>query len=823
MYLDKVKRFHALDSLPLLPADDPLIRPAPASLARLAPELIDAFEGEWRIVATSCETFGRLNAPTIDWAAVAEACETMLRNGPRDLRLAGILMAAEFFAGRIVRLPRAAAAYGLYAASHWSDMPVPARERGYLFSRLVDPMIDALKAGSATTATERRALHQAAGLIATAAEVVAAAPGARPDLATRLTRLSRALAQAGGNQAGAAQVGDGAAMPPVAAKPPAPASQAAIAPIAVAEAATPDAALDLAAGSAIAMQAAPRHARVPPEDQETPPPGWTTLSLTAGDWRARGAADYWPRIAESAVMLLEDGAKDLRAAGLWLLAAWWMQDAVALRRAAAACRVLCEGFWAEMPLPAGRRGAMFLGDAVDMAADVALQAGQRQDNIFAKAAFRTAASAAAGHLAATAAAIGAAGQRDARDGHPKLAAMLARIATVLDDGVRAGDALSAPPPAAAPAAQVLPAAAADAADGPAELDHDATVRDAPSQPVTPTGSIPTGSIPTSESALLAAMRAFAVDRFGAEPGGKDDWRAFALLRQAALLPFRRLTMPQGGAERPIPLRGPAEADVARLARLQNLDAAKDPAATLAMLAKAELAMANFPVWLDHHRVAAEVLEKLGPALVPARAAVIGATATLLLRLPGLAAMQFEDGRPVADEATQRWIGAEVLPGGAGAGDEIDGAAEASALADAGRHAEALALLAARRATASSERLRFRIGLLSARLLLRSGQAASAALLLEELVTEAGRHGLDRWEPALATTALRLQIEALAQDEDNLRQTLRATDQRDRLRAEAEVRARDAALRHARGRLGALDPLTLFGGPATNAAAHPSTR
>ncbi|MBX9595370.1 MAG: type VI secretion system domain-containing protein [Roseomonas sp.] len=818
MSLDKVAQFPVLGSPSLLPADDLLIRPAPANRAGHAPELIDAFEAEWRIVTTACETFGRLNAPTIDWAAVAEACETMLGNGPKDLRLAGILMAAELFAGRIARLPRAAAAYGLYAASHWSDMPVPARERGYMFSRLVDPMIDALKVSGATTASERAALHQAAGLIATAAEVAAAAPGARPDLAARLVRLARALAQAGGVQEGAPLSGDGAAAQPVAAESPAPASQTAIAPTAVAGAATPNAALDLAVGSAIAMQASPSHARVPPEDQETPPPGWTTLSLTAGDWRARGAADYWPRIADSAVMLLEDGAKDLRAAGLWLLAAWWTRDPVALRRAAAACRVLCEGFWAEMPLPAGRRGAMFLGAAADMAADVALQAGQRQDNLFAQAAFRTDASAAAGHLAAAAAAIGAAGDRDAREGHPKLAAMLARIAAVLADGVRTGDALSAPPPAAAPAALVLPAVAADVSDGPAAPERDATARDAPSEPVTLTGSIPVG-----EAALVAAMRAFAVDRFSAEPGAKDDWRAFALLRQAVLLPFRRLTVVQGGVERPIPLRGPAAADVARLVRLQNLDAAKDPAATLAMLAKAELAMASFPVWLDHHRVAAEVLGRLGLALMPARAAVIGATATLLLRLPGLAAMQFDDGRPVADEATQRWIGAEVLPGGASAGDEIDGAAEASALADAGRHAEALALLAARRATASSERLRFRIGLLSASLLLRSGQAASAALLLEELLTETGRHGLDRWEPTLAVAALRLQIEALAKDEDDLRQALRATDPRDRLRAEAEVRARDAALRHARGRLGALDPITLFGDPASNAAARPSTR
>jgi type VI secretion system protein VasJ len=797
-------------SLPL-DADDPLIRGVASRHGHSVPELVDRFQGEWQIVSTACETFGRHNAPDVDWVLVAQACETMLSGGPADLRLAGVLVAAEFFAGRITRMPRAAAVYGHYVASCWVDMPVPPAERGYLFSRLIEPLVDALKSRTASSGPECTALSQAASLLGAAATAITGAPGARRDLATRLDRLSRALAAAARS-----------VQPPE--PPPAPRAEPEtrrVQPIPatwVPHAVGGDPADDLMAGSVIAAPPPARHAAIAPEDQETPPPGWEALSSTASDWRARGTPEYWPRIAEAAWALLADGAKDQRAAGLWLVAAWWMRDGAMLRRAASACRILAERFWAAMPLPANRRGAMFLGIAADMPTDVAAQAGLKQAGPFAAAEFRSAVATAGVHLAATAQAIERAGALDARQAHPKLAATFARLAVALGDAAASAAESTAATPAATEAATeaLLSPSGTTAPDaGPP------AIGDAPApRPEKTSAPLRTEEAATTDAQLLAAMRDFAIDRFGKEGGAKDDWRAFAMLRQASQAPFRRLVVMQAGVERPITLRGPAEADVARLARLRNLDARKDPATTLDVLAKAELAMASFPLWLDHHRVAADVLAKLGPALAPARAAVIGATATLLLRLPGLVSLHFEDGRPLADEETQRWISTDVLPGGGGNEDAVDGEAEALALAEAGRHAEALALLSARRAATSSGRMRFRIGLAAAALLLRSGQAPAAALLLEELAREADAIGLDRWEPPLMIAALRQQVEALEKDEDQLRQSLRSPDASERLRAEAELGARGAALRTARRRLGALDPLTLFGRPA--AAARSST-
>lgn len=771
-----------------LSEDDPLLAEPAEGWPGVVPEGREGSEADWLVIQGVCENYGRLGAAEPDWAAVAEACESLLTLCAKDLRVAGVYLAAEWFAGRPARMARAAAAYAAYVDRFWADMPVPARERGRLFARLADPLIDAMGQATPSVGEHRPFTGRTAGYLDAAAVTISGHGDARPDLVGRLQRLVVALKRLAGPAPAAAEPDAAAAgaggspmpgpLPGTAASPPPSAD--------TPEPPTPEA--ELAQDSAILDPPPLVHARLPLDEQDTPLEAWLKLSEAAADWRNVGTGDYWPSIQLVAEQVLESGAKDLRAAGMWLVAAWWAGDAAGLRRSAAAYRILCERFWSAMPLPPSRRGALFVGFGDVMVQDITAKVAMGARGPFAAGDMAAAAGCAAHHLRAAVTTISA--DQASVDATRRLVALLARIAEGLAGGARLR--------AAAPDKPIQPGPApVAAAQAPAEK---------PPAPV-PSLAEDTRHDPSPAAVpadVRTAMRAYAQRGFAEASTAKADWRAFILIRQYALWHFQALTTVESGQERPIALAAPAEEDVARLLALRRMDAAAGPKPLLDLLARAELAMASFPFWLDHHCAAAAALGLLGADGAAARAAVIGCTATLVRRFPDLPDMRFENGRALADAETRRWIATEVL----GGTDLPEGAAEAQALAGSGRAAEALALLAARRASTSAERTRFRLGLVAARLMLQLRQVAGATLLLEELAEDARRHALDRWEPELLTAALRLQIEAYAEDDRVLGQALRSDDPRERLRAESELRARDSGLRGARRRLVALDPAAL---------------
>jgi type VI secretion system protein VasJ len=180
----------------------------------------------------------------------------------------------------------------------------------------------------------------------------------------------------------------------------------------------------------------------------------------------------------------------------------------------------------------------------------------------------------------------------------------------------------------------------------------------------------------------------------------------------------------------------------------------------ALLEAAEGAAAESPFWIDPHRVAWEVLDAMGATHHPARDAVAAELGGLLARMPGLSALAFDDGSPLADAQTQAWIEAQLATGSGGgaSGSRPSAAARRTAgardLLVAGQLPAALAAAREAVAGAQSERERFAVRLEVARLFTGAGLHALAQSSYAELDREAQARGLDAWEPALAAECLR---------------------------------------------------------------------
>lgn len=195
----------------------------------------------------------------------------------------------------------------------------------------------------------------------------------------------------------------------------------------------------------------------------------------------------------------------------------------------------------------------------------------------------------------------------------------------------------------------------------------------------------------------------------------------------------------------------------------------------ALLEETESALAQSRFWLDLHRHTAQALAGLGASHAKAREEVVRELATVLRRLPTLPTLQFADGTPFADAATQQWISAEVLAGGGGssgsgggapaagpvvvvqqggggAGQEAAVVAEARKMAAAGKAADAIAMLQSQAAGATSEAAAFRYRLGIGQVCLAANQPALAKGVFEGLERDVAAHGLERWEPALASAA-----------------------------------------------------------------------
>jgi type VI secretion system protein VasJ len=257
---------------------------------------------------------------------------------------------------------------------------------------------------------------------------------------------------------------------------------------------------------------------------------------------------------------------------------------------------------------------------------------------------------------------------------------------------------------------------------------------------------------TCREALLAVADAL----LAADPAAA---LAYRVRRQAAWMYVDREPPATDGR---LGLAGPAAEDGARLRAALGPD-------PRGVLDEAEGRLQAFPLWLDLQQIADAALARLGPEHAPAREAIRQETRALLRRAPGLPDLRFADDVPLADDDTREWLQAEVAaepeaapaaaPGpAAGDGRLAETAAEAAALARAGRLEDSLALFGRGLETAGSGRERFRWRLAAARHCAQAGQTDLALDLLEGLDREAARLDLEAWEPDLCQEVLQAALQ-----------------------------------------------------------------
>jgi type VI secretion system protein VasJ len=231
-----------------------------------------------------------------------------------------------------------------------------------------------------------------------------------------------------------------------------------------------------------------------------------------------------------------------------------------------------------------------------------------------------------------------------------------------------------------------------------------------------------------------------------------DPRAYHLNRLASWLPV--LGLPPAEAER-TSMPAPAREDRLALERLAQAGR------WLELLPLAEWLTHQHRFWLLPSRLAAQGLEALG---LPGPARGLGRDCLdYLERLPGLDTLAFQDGTPFVDPETRAWLAglAQPAPGaGAGpstrpdAGEDLTARFQpARAEAQAGRWAEALALLVEGERHAPSQRERLSWRLEACRQLARNRQTAVLNEQVRQVLGMLDGHGVRDWEPDLAADAL----------------------------------------------------------------------
>jgi type VI secretion system protein VasJ len=179
----------------------------------------------------------------------------------------------------------------------------------------------------------------------------------------------------------------------------------------------------------------------------------------------------------------------------------------------------------------------------------------------------------------------------------------------------------------------------------------------------------------------------------------------------------------------------------------------------AFVAVAEGMTAQCPFWLDLQYRIHSALERLGPDFEAAATAVRCETASFAARMPGLAELSFTDGSPMAGEEAKSWLARIVSGGGAPSGAPAEeptakALREAKLLAAEGRLAEGARRLQRNAGSGSGrERLEWQMALCA--LLLDKDPSGAVVPLLDAVVEAIDRHGLDAFDPALASKGLRL--------------------------------------------------------------------
>ncbi len=198
-----------------------------------------------------------------------------------------------------------------------------------------------------------------------------------------------------------------------------------------------------------------------------------------------------------------------------------------------------------------------------------------------------------------------------------------------------------------------------------------------------------------------------------------------------------------------------------------------------LLEVAEEAMAQpcGRAWLDLQRYVVRACTELGYSQTAT--AICSGLRTLLQDIPGLTAMVLMDDTPVANPETQTWLRTEVRTAGAAyyeppaaswdseretAADSAETAPEAPPDAfklaleavQQGRFQEGISILVRELGHEASGRARFQRQLQIAQLCIANGREMVALPILERLVEQIDKHGLEDWEsPELVAHALML--------------------------------------------------------------------
>ena len=203
------------------------------------------------------------------------------------------------------------------------------------------------------------------------------------------------------------------------------------------------------------------------------------------------------------------------------------------------------------------------------------------------------------------------------------------------------------------------------------------------------------------------------------------------------------------------LRAPPQDERRRLGSL------RDGEKWLELLMLAEETSGKYLYWLDVHRLVALALEKLGPAFAGAREVVGREVAAFVARVPSVPDLAFSDGTPFAETGTKAWLGEEAKRFGGASGPSAGAAAasaedeeiakrlaEAQQMVSEGKMADGLGVASALASRGADARTRFRAQLSVARMALEGSKPELARPMLESLLEDIQRHGLEAWEPSL---------------------------------------------------------------------------
>lgn len=182
----------------------------------------------------------------------------------------------------------------------------------------------------------------------------------------------------------------------------------------------------------------------------------------------------------------------------------------------------------------------------------------------------------------------------------------------------------------------------------------------------------------------------------------------------------------------------------------------------------------YPFWLDLNRLCAQGLGRMGENFSAAQQEVMGETARLLARLPGIETLSFAGGKPFADEETRTWIAGlgRSIPNAAN-GDGADKSegltsalAKARVLAADGNLVEAAAILqrVISQPISSPQKLLVRIRLCE--LLQTARPHANLEPFAQAIIDQIDHHDLASWDPQLTIEGLRAAYSVFAQDNGN---------------------------------------------------------